>query len=81
MSQQIPDLNALTPDTRQFLEPILSDLAQIHNLTDHMSEKDAVESLLNLLQAGFIKLGYAEDADGMHFSIVLPDDLEVVAVH
>jgi hypothetical protein len=78
MSKQIPDMNALTPDTLQFLEAILGELAKSNGLTAHMSKKDAVESLMELLKAGFIKLHYDDDAE--EFFIVPVGGIEFVTL-
>jgi hypothetical protein len=78
MSQRVLDLNAVSPEAREYLETILGGLAQANSLTAHMSKKDAVESLLELLKAGLITLHYDDEAE--EFSIVLPYDFEVVTV-
>lgn len=78
MSERVLDLKAVTPEAREYLEKVLGGLAKANNLTAHMSKKEAVESLLSLLQAGFIKLHYDDEAE--EFSIVLPYDFEVVTV-
>jgi hypothetical protein len=79
MSQQTPDRTALTPDTRKFLETVLGELAVIHKLTEIMSKQEAVESLLKLLEAGAIKLGYDDELEEL--SIILQGDFEWVALH
>ena len=79
MSQQIPDRTAMTPETRKFLETVLGELAVIHKLTEIMSKQEAVESLLNLLEVGAIKLGYDEELEQL--SIIRQGDFEWVAVH
>ena len=78
MSQRVLDLNAVTPEAREYLETILGGLAKSNNLTAHMSKKDAVESLLELLKARLIHLHYDDEAE--EFSIVLPYDGYVVTV-
>jgi len=79
VSHQIPDRTAMTPETRKFLEMVLGEFAVIHKLTEIMSKQEAVESLLNLLEVGAIKLGYDEELEQL--SIIRQGDFEWVAVH